>query len=75
MTFQIDTTGTLLLRRAFGWTLAMCPLMPEKPCGDWCAMFGEPTVTSDMTTTLELCHRTLSCPTANFQDHRDHPKE
>ena len=75
MTFSIDSGGALLLLRKSGWHATTCPLMPEKSCGDWCAIFGEPRATSDMTTTLDLCHRTLSCPTAKFQDLRQPPKE
>ena len=75
MTYNIDTGGMLLLLRKSGWNATTCPITQEKSCGDWCALFGEPRTTSSMTTTLDLCHRTLTCPTPNFQDLRQPPKE
>ena len=77
MSYYINKSGNLVIsRKAFVRLDANCPFHADmRPCGDWCALFGEPTATSNMTTTLQLCHRTLSCPTALFKDQRDDSKE
>lgn len=79
MTFMIDKAGFLQIDRKSGMLNAMCPFIhtPISPhkCGCWCSLFGEPTRTSGLTVTLDLCHKTLCCDARNFTDLREQPDQ
>ena len=72
---KIDKDGMLNIQRARKFTTCRCPFKSDSPCGDWCALFTEPTseragFNSKMQIQIALCQKTLSCSIGDFKDER-----
>ena len=74
---KIDRGGLLWLERGGIEKYVVCPFCNDKdgdcpsPCGDWCALFGEPTNYTQDVVTLSLCHqKLLQFPITQFVDER-----
>jgi len=39
---KLNEDGEFQIKRANGWTPALCPFTEGSPCGAWCAHFTEP---------------------------------
>jgi len=48
MNGKIDNTGKLQIERAGKMNNQGCPFTEDDGCGDWCPLFGEPTVSKWM---------------------------
>ena len=61
---KLNQEGYLLIFRDKKFKVALCPYQTNRPCGDWCALFEEPTEPkfhdSDQSTTLTLCKKTYT---------------
>lgn len=69
---KIDEDGFLWLRRGSELKVQFCQ-MADRPCGDYCAGFGEPKgdVVDDGDICLTICTRRLFCKPEEFLDERD----
>ena len=71
---HIDKEGFLMLCRAgFSLKYVFCPHQPTARCGLWCALFGEPRLFVEPTSSgavelvsIELCIKTIQCEANNF---------
>lgn len=66
---KISPAGTLLIKRKSDFKEVLCPFdtAGNVVCGDWCALFCEPTQRKAFTE-LILCHRVYSF--IDFEDMR-----
>lgn len=55
----IDKSGTLIINRKGIIKPTRCHEDTTRFCGDWCSMFGEPTITEREMVVLELCKKTI----------------
>jgi hypothetical protein len=75
MKIKIDYEGFLWIQRGTNFSTVHCPIMENKLCGDWCALFGEPDkddpiFVEEVFVELELCHKVLKVQPENFADER-----
>ena len=76
MIVVIDANGMLNIKRANNFTVCDCPFNKDnRPCGDWCVLFSEPTpapanFNSKMRIQIVLCHKTIFCSIGDFKDER-----
>ena len=68
MIAKIDKRGKLHILRRDEMKVVMCPYT-GLPCGDNCALFGEPEVDLNVVV-LKLCHNTYRVDARYFEDER-----
>ena len=61
MKILIGDAGFLSIERAGKMRQQTCPMLVDAWCGDWCPMFGEPTLSDNPETcgSLDLCRTIL----------------